>query len=309
MSETATEAVSKTVSEAATGARTGARPAFHSALYHGSVFHSRRDRFARRRFQYSVVTAVLDLDELPELHRRLRLFSHNRPNLYSFYDRDYRDGAGAGGARAAASSLFEREGLAAPHAIRLVTNLRIAGYVFNPVSYFLGYDASGALTAVIAEVNNTYGGSKRYVLGPVQRLPAALAPAARPAFRHPRELFVSPFLHGPASYDFHFDAPLDGDRLAIRMNVHAIEDGTVGGSGAADASGGPPQGPRIFLARLEGERQELSDRALLAAAARYPLMTVQVIGLIHWQALKLHLLGAPYRRPGPDHRPLPNVDS
>lgn len=261
-----------------------------SALYHGSVFHSRRDRFAKRRFQYSVVTAVLDLDELPELHRRLRLFSHNRKNLYSFYDRDYRDALG--GAREAAHALFAQQGIAAPRSIRLVTNLRVMGYVFNPVSYFLGYDEAGALTAVIAEVNNTYGGSKRYVLGPAQRLPLELAPAARPGFRHVRDLFVSPFLHGPASYDFHFDAPLDGERLAIRMNVHAGE---------------RAEGPRIFIARLEGERHELSDRSLLAAALRYPLMTVQVIALIHYQALKLRLLGAPYRRPGPDHRPLPEV--
>jgi DUF1365 family protein len=32
-------------------------------------------------------------------------------------------------------------------------------------------------------------------------------------------------------------------------------------------------------------------------------MTAQVIGLIHWQALKLHALGAPFRRPGADHLP------
>lgn len=264
-----------------------------SALYRGEVFHSRRDRFAQRRFRYPVVTSVIDLDELPELHRALRCFSYNRPNLYALYDRDYRDGArhaGSGGVRAAARALFAEAGIAAPRSIRLVTNLRVAGYVFNPVSYFLGYDDAGALQAVIAEVNNTYGGSKRYALGPAQRLPSARPEA--PAFRHVRDLFVSPFLHGPASYDFHFETPLDGARLAIRMDVHA---------------GDAAEGPRVFVARLEGERTPMTDRALLAAAVRYPLMTVQVIGLIHYQALKLRWLGAPYRTPGPDHRPLPDV--
>jgi DUF1365 family protein len=271
-----------------------------SALYRGEVFHSRRDRFAQRRFRYPVVTSVIDLDELPALHRELRCFSYNRPNLYALYDRDYRDAAlyAEGGVRAAALALFAESGIAAPRSIRLVTNLRIAGYVFNPVSYFLGYDEGGALQAVIAEVNNTYGGSKRYVLGPAQRLPSApsvsvaggAAPTV-PAFRHVRDLFVSPFLHGPASYDFHFDTPLDGAALAIRMDVHA---------------GDAAEGPRIFVARLDGERTPMTDRALLAAAVRYPLMTVQVIGRIHYQALKLRLLGAPYRTPGPDHRPLPD---
>jgi DUF1365 family protein len=260
-----------------------------SALYRGHLFHSRRDRWAHRRFRYPVYTASIDLDELPELHRRLRLFSYNRPNLFSLYDRDYRDAAGCG-VQTAARALFAGAGLAAPHAIRLVTNLRVMGYVFNPVSFFLGYDRDRALTSVIAEVNNTYGGSLRYVLGPPQRLPGTAD--ERPGFRHVRELFVSPFLHGPASYDFHFDAPLDGDRQVIRMNVHA---------------GHAAEGERIFIARQEGERQALSDGVLLAAAARYPLMTAQVIGLIHYQALKLHVLGAPYRRPGPDHRPLPEV--
>ncbi len=260
-----------------------------SALYRGELFHSRRDRFAQRHFRYPVFTAVIDLDELPTLHRELRCFSYNRGNLYSLHDRDYRDAASVG-VRAAALARFADAGIAPPRSIRLVTNLRVAGYVFNPVSYFLGHDETGALTAVIAEVNNTYGGSKRYLLGPAQRLPTAAG--APPAFRHVRDLFVSPFLHGPASYDFHFDTPLDGERLAIRMDVHA---------------GDAAEGPRIFVARLDGERTPLSDRALLAAAVRYPLMTVQVIGLIHYQALKLRLLGAPYRRPGPDHRPLSEI--
>jgi DUF1365 family protein len=268
-----------------------------SALYRGEVFHSRRDRFAQRHFRYPVMTSVIDLDELPQLHRALRCFSYNRPNLYALHDRDYRDAAkyeGAGGVRAAALALFAEAGIAAPRSIRLVTNLRIAGYVFNPVSYFLGYDEAGALQAVIAEVNNTYGGSKRYVLGPAQRMASAAsggAAAAAPAFRHVRDLFVSPFLHGPASYDFHFDTPLDGERLDIRMDVHA---------------GDAAEGPRIFVARLEGKRAELTDRALLAAAVRYPLMTLQVIGLIHYEAVKLRWLGVPYRTPGPDHRPLPD---
>lgn len=267
----------------------------NSSLVRGEVFHSRRDRFAQRRFRYPVMIASIDLDELPRLHRELRLFSHNRPNLYALYDRDYRAAATVG-VRAAALARFAEAEVAAPHAIRLVTNLRVAGYVFNPVSYFLGYDAAGALTAVIAEVNNTYGGTKRYLLGPAQRLPATATSAGvadgRASFRHTRDLFVSPFLHGPACYDFHFDAPLDGEHLDVRMNVHA---------------GDHAEGPRVFVARLWGERTPLSDRALLAAAVRYPLMTAQVIGLIHYQALKLHLLGAPYRQPPPDHRPHPEV--
>lgn len=260
-----------------------------SSLVRGQLFHSRRDRFAQRRFQYPVYLAAIDLDELPELDRRLRLFSHNRRNLFALHDADYREAAAAG-LRATALARFAAAGLPAPASIQLVTNLRVCGYVFNPVSFFLGYDDAGQVVAVIAEVNNTYGGNLPYLLGPAQRLPTR--PGAAPAFRHTRELFVSPFLHGPACYDFHFDAPRGSAHLAVRMDVHA---------------GDRAEGARIFVARFEGARQPLTDRALAAAALRYPLMTVQVIGLIHYEAMKLHLRGVPYRRPGPDHRPLPEI--
>lgn len=254
-----------------------------SALYLGSVVHARRDIHAQRTFRYPLFVAALDLDELPALDRTLRLFSHNRRNLFSLHDRDY---AAAGDLRRHHTSALAAHGLPTPHAVRLVTNLRVVGYTFNPVSFFLGYAADGELTSVIAEVNNTYGGRHAYVLGPADRIPGNAN-----SFRTPRTLFVSPFLHGHATYDFVIDAPLDGAAFAITMHV------------TADGSG-PPRSRRVLTAQLAGRRRPLTDRALVAAAMRYPLMTLQVIGLIHFEALKLHIRGVPYRRPGPEHRPL-----
>ena len=192
----------------------------------------------------------------------------------------YADTLYIGSARGWFYALRAANGLPAPATTRLVTNLRVLGYTFNPVSFFLDYDARGQLASAIAEVNNTYGGRFRYVLGPAQRMGGE-----RAAFRHVRELFVSPFLHGPATYDFTFDAPLDGAALAIEMHVHRDD-------------------RRLFTARLGGTRDPLSDRALAWAALRYPFMSAQVIGLIHFEALKMRLGGVPYRRPERDHRPL-----
>jgi DUF1365 family protein len=254
-----------------------------SALIRGELFHARRDEHARRTFRYPVYAAAIDLAELPALDR-LRLFSHGGRGVFALHDTDY-EGGGAGLAHAL-GDLLAANGLAAPHTTRLVTNPRVLGYTFNPVSFFLNYDAAGALGSVVAEVNNTYGGRRRYVLGPEQRLASR---DGRVGFRTVRELFVSPFLHGPARYDWWFDAPLDGAHLAITMHVDR------------------PDGERVFVARLAGACAPLTDRALVAAALRYPLMTAQVIGLIHLEALKLRWLGVPYRRPGPDHRPHPAV--
>ena len=237
-----------------------------NALYRGELMHARKDAHAQRVFRYPVYLAALDLAALP----RLRLFSHNRANVFALHDRDYDSGR---------AELYAANDLPSPARTMLITNLRTFGYAFNPVSFFLGYDAAGALETVIAEVNNTYGGRRRYVLGPAQRLPAA---PGRVGFRHVRELFVSPFLHGDYSYDFWFDV---GDSLAIDMHVH------------------DRAGHRVFTARVTGDRQPFTDRALAAVALRYPLMSVQVIALIHYEALKLRLAGVPYHRPGPDHRP------
>ena len=60
----------------------------NSALYAGSVMHQRL-RPARHRLRYRVFSLWVDLDELPDLARRLRLFSFNRFNLFSLHERDH----------------------------------------------------------------------------------------------------------------------------------------------------------------------------------------------------------------------------
>ncbi len=234
-----------------------------SSLYRGELMHARADHLARRVFRYPIYMAAIELGELPALDRALRLFSRNGRNLFALYDADYTTPLEGG-------------------TTTLITNLRVAGYTFNPVSFFLQRDASGAIASVVAEVNNTYGGRHCYALGAAERLPDR---RGRVGFRATRELFVSPFLHGPASYEFWFDARPGAADLGVEMYVDQ------------------PSG-RTFTARFTGTRAELTDGALARAAVRYPLLTAQVIGLIHYEAIKLRLLGVPYRRPGADHRPL-----
>jgi DUF1365 family protein len=62
-----------------------------STLYAGSVMH-RRVRPRAHRLRYRVFWMLLDLDEIESLPRHLRLFSHNRFNAVSFFDRDHGDG-------------------------------------------------------------------------------------------------------------------------------------------------------------------------------------------------------------------------
>lgn len=255
-----------------------------SALYRGHLVHVRTDTHARR-FRYPICVAALDLAALDRLHARLRLFSYNRRNLFSLHDRDYGQADDpALDLRGRHRAVLAAHDLPTPARTTLVTQLRTADYVFNPVSFFLGHDRADRLETVVAEVNNNYGGRHRYVLGPDQRQPDR---PGRARFVVDKTFFVSPFIHGPARYQFGFaDRGADAAGLDIRMDVAR-----------------PDQPRPFFVAHLRGDRRPLTDRALLAAAVRYPLMSVQVIALIYGEALLAHARGVSFRRPGPDHAP------
>ena len=120
-----------------------------SALYTGTLVHSRREP-RRNSFRYPVAYFLLDLDELPRLERRLRLLSVDRPNVVSLYDRDYMAGDGTSLKDAVVSFCAER----GRHVERVLTltQLRVAGYVFNPVTFHWCYGRDGVLAGIVAEL-------------------------------------------------------------------------------------------------------------------------------------------------------------
>ena len=63
-----------------------------SQIYEGSVMH-RRLAPREHHFRYNVFWLLLDLDEIETLAGKLKWFSYNRLNLFSFYDRDHGDGS------------------------------------------------------------------------------------------------------------------------------------------------------------------------------------------------------------------------
>ena len=153
--------------------------------------HSRRTP-ARNVFRYPVSYWLLDLDELPELDRRLPLVAVNRPALVSFRDADHFDGSPVKDAvvRFTGDPSIER--------VLLLTQLRVLGYVFNPVSFYWCYRAGGELACMVAELGNTFG----------ERLPELLhGPALR--YSHDKRLHVSPFFGLDQSYEYAFSQPGD----------------------------------------------------------------------------------------------------
>lgn len=134
----------------------------NSALYAGSVMHQRL-RPARHRLRYRVFSLRVDLDELPDLARRLRLFLFNRFNLFSLHERDHGAGA-ARGLRAHVDAQLHAAGLATGGAVRLLCMPRILGHVFNPLSVYFCHRPDGSLQAPLYEVNNTFGERHSYLI-------------------------------------------------------------------------------------------------------------------------------------------------
>ena len=106
-----------------------------SALYEGTLLHARTAP-ARNVFRYPVCFYALDLDELPELDRRLALFGYNRANVLTFRDSDHLGDAARPVKENVVAFLAGRGVDLSGGRVVLLTNLRLLGHVFNPVSYF-----------------------------------------------------------------------------------------------------------------------------------------------------------------------------
>lgn len=237
-----------------------------NALYPVLVTHT-RTRPRAHRLRYRAAFLLVDVEAMP----KLRLLSRNRANLFSLRAEDY--GAGARDLAGYVRGVLAEAGLGAAGArIRLLTMPRCLGYGFNPLSLYLCADATGALRAVLYEVNNTFGQRHNYLV--------AVDPADGSPLRHScdKAFFVSPFMDMELRYRFSLHAPDE----ALGLHI-AVED--------ADGV--------LLRATMAGRRRALTDAALLGMACRLPFLGLKVIAAIHWEALKLWRKGLRLR-PRPD---------
>jgi DUF1365 family protein len=212
----------------------------------------------------------IDLDELPALSQRLRFFSVNRRNLYSFHDADYLPTGTAPTLKSRVVAYAAERGVDLTGGrVLLLTLPRVFGHVFNPVSFYYCYDRSGAPVAAIAEVTNTFKEMKPYWLGPTTH-----ASAAKPfQARMPKLFYVSPYSDVDVAFDFALCPP--DEKLAVRIDDYVGDD-------------------RTLTSTLAGPRRPLTDGRLLGWLLKYPLLTVRVVALIHWHALRLWLKRVPW---------------
>lgn len=235
-----------------------------SGVYVGTLRHRRHAPRAHH-FTYSTFMSLLDIDRIDELMAVSPFTSVNRFNWATFDHRDHIGDAGLPLRERLRHSAWDAGIQLAGGPIYLLTHLRYAGYVFNPISLYYCCDAAGAVRQVLADVRNTYGGRRSYWLDPQD--------AATHRFRAvtPKTLYVSPFMEPAVAYEFRLTPP--GESVVAHMNVVRLD------------------GERLFDATLTLERRPWSAAAIRRALCGYPLMTAKVVGAIYFEALRLRLKG------------------
>ena len=221
------------------------------SLFEASIYHKRFYPKANK-FRYSGFYIKFSIDKLQSL--KSLLFSVNRFNLFSFYEKDhgYRDGSQLD---AWVRDTLGEAGLTNfDGKIILQTFPRVLGYVFNPVSFWYCY-RHDELAAVICEVNNTFGESHSYVITNQINNTVTL----------PKEFHVSPFYDIKGDYEFDFQK-----NNFVKINYYF-------------------DNKLQLMTSINGEKISWSDFNLFKIFVRYPFYTIFVILFIHYQAIKLYI--------------------
>ena len=234
----------------------------NSYIYTGTVIH-KRFKPKIHSFNYKVFSLLIDLSELDLMHQKLKLFSYEKFNIISFFNKDHgpRDG----------SSLnnwvidnLKKNGIESKNIqIKLLCYPRIFGYVFNPLSVFYIYDKNSELISILYEVKNTFGEQHVYIFKTKN---------SKNLIQHvcKKKFHVSPFIEMECIYFFRLLKP--GNNISVIIDLN-------------------DQAGKVLYASQDGIKSDLNNKNLLKSYLKHPLMTFKIIIAIHFEAFKLWTKG------------------
>ena len=236
-----------------------------SCIYNGTVIH-KRFKPKTHFFKYKVFSLLIDLSELEKLDKTISLFSYNKFNLVSFFDKDHGERDGSSLINWVKKNLKQNNINCENITIKLLCYPRIFGYVFNPLSIIFCYEKD-KLKVVFYEVKNTFNEQHTYIFKAKDH--EAITQKCKKKF------YVSPFMDMETYYNFTLLNPDNKLSILIKQT--------------------DKKGP-ILTATQTGDKKELNLKQLVINFFKYPLMTLKIIGSIHYEALLLWKKGAIYRK-------------
>ncbi len=238
----------------------------NSCLYKSEVMH-RRTSPKQHAFKYGLFMFYIDLDELELIDQRFNFIGHNRFAPYEFRDSDHYNPSKTD-LKTSIKEYLKEQGIEdSVGKIHLLTHLRTWGHLFNPVSFYFVTDTAGSPICSIAEVGNTFNEQKLFI--------AQSSRDGRSQLDAVKNFYVSPFSELDTQFRFRIATPREHMRIAINQSKN---------------------GETYFNSALTGTKRSLTGPALFKSALQFPLLTLKIVGAIHWQALLLHMKGVPYFR-------------
>jgi DUF1365 family protein len=228
----------------------------------GWVYHARKG-LIKNAFKYPIFYLRFALDTEKDVHKYLRQrfpFLKIDPKLYLL-------GSDKTSLDFAAREFLKINFNSDPEEICLQTMPKMFGYGFNPIHFWFCYE-SKKLTAVLCEVNNTFGERHFYWID------QAAAIQNKDFISSCKEFHVSPFFPVNGNYKFKFD--IERDRYRIDINYYN-------------------ESNELQLSTwVSGCYQPLSNIRPFNLLLKYGWLSALVMIRIHYQAFKLWLKGAKF---------------
>ncbi len=237
----------------------------NSCIYNGVVTH-KRFKPVKHFLKYKTFSFFIDLDEVEKLDKNNIIFSFNRFNIFSFYNRDHGDRDGKSLKSWVMDNLIKFKISENINKIKLLCYPRIFGYVFNPLSIFYCYQDE-KLKVIFYEVKNTFNEQHTYIF--------KVNDSNIVTQKCKKKFYVSPFMNMDTYYNFRLLKP--DDKLSVSIEQTDKKD-------------------TILNAVQTGERKDFNFKQLVVNFFKYPLMTIKIISAIHFEALLLWKKGAIYRK-------------
>ena len=226
----------------------------NSCIYNGVVTH-KRFKPVKHFLKYKTFSFFIDLDEIEKLDKNNIIFSFNKFNIFSFYNKDNGDRDGKTIKNWVMDNLIKFKISENINKIKLLCYPRIFGYVFNPLSIFYCYQDE-KLKVIFYEVKNTFNEQHTYIF--------KVNDSNIVTQKCKKKFYVSPFMNMDTYYNFRLLNP--DDKLSVSIEQTDKKD-------------------TILNAVQTGERKDFNLKQLVVNYFIYPLMTNKIISAINFEAL------------------------